>query len=76
MNALIPMTFENKPVRVVTRPDGEPWFVAPDVSRVLEMTNVTIARRVLDEDEKASLNSVEGVAKRHPLLNPAGRVER
>ena len=33
--------------------EGEPWFVAADVCRVLEIDNT--ATRRLDEDEKAAL---------------------
>ena len=36
--------------------NGEPWFVAADVCRVLEHTNVTVALDRLDEDEKAKFN--------------------
>ena len=36
--------------------DGEPWFVAADVCRVLEHTNVTVALDRLDDDEKAKFN--------------------
>ena len=49
--ALVSLNFEGEPVRVVTR-DGEPWFVAADVCRVLELDNVSMALRVLDPDEK------------------------
>ena len=42
-------------VRVIMR-NGEPWFVAADVCRVLELSNVTVAMERLDEDEKAKLN--------------------
>lgn len=33
--------------------DGEPWFVAADVCRALEHTNVNMALDRLDEDEKS-----------------------
>lgn len=36
--------------------DGEPWFVAADVCRALEIGNPTDAIKRLDEDEKARLN--------------------
>lgn len=36
--------------------NGEPWFVAADVCRVLEHTNVTVALDRLDDDEKAKFN--------------------
>ena len=36
--------------------DGEPWFVAADVCRALEIANTTDAIKRLDDDERASLN--------------------
>lgn len=42
-------------VRTMMR-EGEPWFVAADVCRALDLTNPTIAVSRLDEDEKAKLN--------------------
>lgn len=50
--------FNTLPVRVMTR-EGQTWFVASDVCRVLDLTNVTEATRQLDADELDSeiLNS-------------------
>lgn len=42
-------------VRTITK-DGEPWFVAADVCRALEHSNVTVALDRLDDDEKAKFN--------------------
>ena len=39
---------------------GEPWFVAADVCRALDIGNPTMALRRLDDDEKVTLNSIEG----------------
>ncbi len=36
--------------------DNEPWFVAADVCRILELTNPTVSLERLDVDEKAKLN--------------------
>ena len=36
--------------------EGEPWFVAADVCRALELSNPTIATNRLDEDERAKFN--------------------
>ena len=36
--------------------DGEPWFVAADVCRALDLSNPTIATNRLDEDERAKFN--------------------
>lgn len=43
-------------IRVTINEDGEPLFVAADVCRVLEHSNVTTALDRLDDDEKAKLN--------------------
>ena len=42
-------------IRTVTR-DGEPWFVAVDVCRALEHSNVSSALERLDDDERSKLN--------------------
>lgn len=36
--------------------DGEPWFIAADVCRILEHSNPTIAMNSLEDFEKAKLN--------------------
>lgn len=41
-------------VRVIDQ-GGEPWFVAADVCKALEITNVGNAASRLDEDEKGSI---------------------
>jgi prophage antirepressor-like protein len=43
--------FKDQPIRIIDR-DGEPWFVAADVCRVLEIGNVSHAVSRLHEDEK------------------------
>lgn len=52
--------FEGMPVRLVMR-EGDPWFIAADVCRILGLNNVSMALRILDEDEKHTLSSVEGI---------------
>lgn len=56
---IIPFDFEEQAVRVVMRGD-EPWFVAADVCRVLELSNSREATSRLDEDERdlVDLNTV------------------
>ena len=51
-NALQTFTNEdlNANIRVVEI-DGQPWFVATDVCKTLELTNPTVAISRLDEDE-------------------------
>lgn len=42
--------------RFGTEKDGEPWFVAADVCRALEIVNPTDTIKKLDDDEKARFN--------------------
>jgi anti-repressor protein len=51
MNAIIPFCYEDQAFRVIEH-EGEPWFVAADVSRVLKIKNSRDAVARLDEDEK------------------------
>ncbi len=40
--------------------DGEPWFVAVDVCKALEISNSPDALKRLDEDEKMTIDSTDG----------------
>ena len=51
MNAIQTFDFESQAVRSVLR-DDEPWFVAADVCRVLDISNPRDAIAKLDDDEK------------------------
>lgn len=55
MNQIIPFTYESSELRTLTL-DGEPWFIAADVCKILEIANPTDAIKRLDEDEKARFN--------------------
>jgi len=56
MNELQKMfDYENHQMRTVLR-NEEPWFVAIDVCRILDLTNPTVALGRLDEDERAKFN--------------------
>lgn len=66
-------TFKNETfgeVRTVTR-DGEPWFVAADVCRALELDRTAIRR--LDDDEKGvHLTQTPGGEQEVTIINEAG----
>lgn len=49
---LVPFDFEGRSVRVVTDSQGEPWFVAADICRVLEISKPENAYGRLDDDER------------------------
>ena len=51
--------YREAPVRIIMR-DNEPWFVAADVCRALDLSNTTVTLGRLDDDEKA-LISIEGI---------------
>lgn len=36
--------------------NGEPWFVAIDVIKALQLTNPTMSLKALDEDERSKFN--------------------
>lgn len=56
MSALLSYQFDDAPVRVVMIA-GDPWFVANDLARVLEIRNSRDALSRLDEDEKGVTTS-------------------
>lgn len=59
---IIPFDFEEQAVRVVMR-DGEPWFVANDVCRVLEIGNPRDAVARLDDDERDSVGIADAIGR-------------
>lgn len=53
--------------------DGEPWFVAADVCRVLELSDVSMSLKRLDEDEKdTSLICTPGGTQEMSIINESG----
>lgn len=52
---IIPFKFEACEVRTLLI-DDQPWFVAADVCRVLDVTNASQAMQALDEDERSMFN--------------------
>jgi len=60
-------TFNNNQIRIIEQ-NGEPWFVAVDVCRVLGISNVTDALRPLNTDEN-TLGKIEGIRRGNPKTN-------
>ncbi len=58
-NAIQVFSFEQQKVRVIEK-DGEPWFVAADVCAVLGIVNSRDAIKVLDDDEKMTVDNSDG----------------
>lgn len=72
MSAITAYVFEDHEVRVITR-DGEPWFVAADVCRVLGLGNNRMAVEKLDEDEKGvSLIDTLGGTQQMLIISEGG----
>jgi prophage antirepressor-like protein len=64
--------FDDRVVRTLAK-DGEPWFVAADVCRVLEHTSPSVAVEPLDEDEKRLSNVYTNAGTRNMLtINESG----
>lgn len=55
MSAIIPFDFGGEAVRVVSL-EGEPWFVATDVAKILGFASAKDFTRGLDDDEKGGHN--------------------
>lgn len=54
--------FGKSEIRVIDK-SGDPWFVAADICKAIEIGNPTEAIRRLDEDEKDTLSLTEGMRK-------------
>ncbi|EPR9026390.1 BRO-N domain-containing protein [Cronobacter dublinensis] len=59
--------FGDSEIRVIDK-EGEPWFVAADICRALELGNPTKAIKNLDEDEVA-LTSIQGLSRGNDQAN-------
>lgn len=62
MKELMPFSFENREIRVITI-DGEPWFVGKDVAEALGYKDTVNAIK----------QHCRGVAKHHPIVDSLGR---
>lgn len=72
MNSTVSFDFEGSDIRMTTR-NGEPWFVASDVCRVLEVGNSRDAVSRLDEDEKGVVSSdTPGGRQNVTVINESG----
>jgi prophage antirepressor-like protein len=54
MNQIVAFDFDSQAVRIIQDTNGEPWFVAADVCRVLEIAKPENAYARLDDDEKGT----------------------
>ncbi len=65
MSNIIPFNYESQRIRLIQDEQGEPWWIAKDVCDILELTNVAMSVKGLDDDEK-------GVSK---VYTPGGEQE-
>jgi prophage antirepressor-like protein len=71
-NLPVEFSFKGLAVRTVSK-DGEPWFVAADVCKALEIKNTTRANAPLDQDEKGLyLMKTLGGAQNLSVVNEFG----
>ncbi len=60
-NEITLFDFEGNEVRIVMQ-DGDPWWIAVDVCRVLGIENTTQAVETLDDDDRITLSNTEVIA--------------
>lgn len=53
---IMPFSYGEQEIRVITDEQGNPWWVAKDVCDVLGLSNPTKALEPLDDDERAKKN--------------------
>lgn len=58
---IIPFYYEGRAIRVLRDKQGEPWWVAVDVCKVLGLDQVSRAMDRLDDDEKTTLTISTGL---------------
>ncbi|GHU52876.1 hypothetical protein AGMMS49975_09650 [Clostridia bacterium] len=70
MNELSVFNYNKSNIRTVTI-NGEPWFVLKDVCDILRIGNTTDTANRLDDDEKATFDSIEGLRKDTVFISEA-----
>lgn len=55
-HSIMPFTYGEQKIRVITDEQGNPWWIAKDICEVLEIVNPTQAVQQLDDDERAMEN--------------------
>jgi prophage antirepressor-like protein len=68
-----PFDFSGQQVRVVTDEQGEPWFVAADVARILGYSSTKdMTRRLDDEDKGGRSLPTPGGEQEHTIISEPG----
>lgn len=72
-NGLQSFNFNDSPVRTIANENGEIFFIASDVCKILNINNVSDAISRLDEDEKSTIVLNEyGRDYEKPIINESG----
>lgn len=76
MPSIIPFTYHDQPVRVVTI-DGEPWFVLADLCKVLDLPQVSRVKARLDDalTQSKGITDSMGRAQEATVVSEAGMYE-
>lgn len=75
-NNIVPFEYGDKPVRTLTI-DGEPWFVAADVTRALGFANGRMAVARLDDDGVSQADVIDSMGRTQTaaVINEPGLYE-
>jgi hypothetical protein len=65
---IMPFSYGKQEIRVITDEQGNSWWVARDVCKVLGLSNTTVALQPLDDDEKGvrkvyTLGGIQGMTE-------------
>lgn len=76
MPNIIPFTYHDQPVRVVTI-DGEPWFVLADLCKVLELSAPHMVAKRIPEDARNQTSVIDsmGRTQQATIVSEAGMYE-
>ncbi len=72
MSNIIPLDFNNHPIRIINDDTGQPWFVLSDVCKALSLTNPSAVADRLDDDEKSNPKPDLGLRVDQLLINESG----
>jgi prophage antirepressor-like protein len=62
MDKILTFEFGEQPVRIVEK-NNQPWFVAADVCRVLEIANTSDAIAEMDDDERDDIGITDAIGR-------------
>ncbi len=73
MTELVPFHYDQHQIRTINR-DGEPWFVAADVCRVLDIAQTARAVEGLDDDEVTTTHVTDALGRQQQtyIVNEPG----